>query len=230
MDENEERKLIEAFAMDDKRIVPLYGGDGTLVSEYRKYKDKCFLPIRNYGRCTEHADINSILKGKPLRQQQHWKIEMNGDTAISEVQVRNTDITSAIRFDITVNGKPYAANVIADGIIVSTALGSSGYFHSITNTIFRDGIGLAFLNPTHAIPHLVLSRVDTVGIKFIRSGTVKLAWDKIVSDETDVNDGDEYFVRSIPECIVTYGRDIFMCNECRRNRNSTILLNEEFGI
>lgn len=71
--------------------------------------------------------------------------------ALNEVQLHNSDPSEAIRFEVVLNGKTVAKNCISDGLVVSTPYGATGYFHSITGKSFREGVGVAFNNPT--VPH-----------------------------------------------------------------------------
>jgi NAD kinase len=47
---------------------------------------------------------------------------------MSEIVIKSYNITQAIRFNLFINDNLYAQNVIADGVIFSTCLGSTGYF------------------------------------------------------------------------------------------------------
>ena len=82
--------------------------------------------------------------------------DVTSGLALAEVQVKNKDITSALRFNVFVNGKKYYDNVIADALLASTPLGSTGYWKSITRMIFRDGYGMTFIAPTVGISSVIL--------------------------------------------------------------------------
>ena len=74
--------------------------------------------------------------------------------ALSEFTAVNADQTAALRFNIKINGKPIVENVIANGVIFATKLGSTGYFKSVARTIFTQGIGVGFIDPTYSVPNL----------------------------------------------------------------------------
>ena len=148
--------------------------------------------------------------------------EQNHKMALAEMQLKNKDITSALRFNVFVNNKKFYDNVIADAVIASTPLGSTGYWKSITRTIFRDGFGLTFLAPTVGISSLVLKPTDFVKIEFTRNAILVVASDKD-TNEKEVMPGDFVDVSLASDNMSIIGYDEFMCFECRKNRNSTIL-------
>ena len=61
--ENEKlfKDALDKFTIENKDIAVLYGGDGTLVGEWRKFRTrkggKPILPVRNYGLCQTHLDF-----------------------------------------------------------------------------------------------------------------------------------------------------------------------------
>ena len=209
----------------------LNGGDGTLVSKWREYKDQNILPIRNYGMCQKHIDMyNRIANGNgilELNKFSYQLIDIVGvnnfyATALSEIIIKNSDPTSGLRFNIYIDGKLANQNVIADGVILSTVLGSTGYFKSIARTIFNTGIGLAFINPTYSIPNIVLRKDTIVSVKLVRNADLTITCDKLVFNCKAERD-ERFILRNTNEFVNILGYDIFMCEECRRNRNSTIV-------
>jgi hypothetical protein len=119
-------------------------------------------------------------------------------------------------------------NVIANGIILSTTIGATGYFKSVARTIFREGYGLGFICPTYGINNIVLKRTDNVDIEFIRSGKAHICWDNLIK-EIDIEEGMKKNFRLASEHISIFGYDIFMCQECRNNRNSTNI-NDKYAV
>lgn len=221
-------------------VLIAYGGDGTLASKWREAFDakKAIWPIRNYGMCQKHQDLLKALveddklklKDVKLVQTLHqlaevsYPFEVAGDKklALNEIQLKSNDITEAIRFDVYVNSKKYYENVIADGIVFSAPNGATGYWKSVTRTIFRDGCGLAFIGPTVGISNLILKSTDDVKIVLVRDASVVLSYDK-TRIKTDASKGLEISLRMSVENLAVIGYEQFMCFECRKNRNSTIL-------
>ncbi|MEM3154515.1 MAG: hypothetical protein QW165_03035 [Candidatus Woesearchaeota archaeon] len=149
------------FIYDEKKpdIVISYGGDGTFLWAERKYPGipkalfrystickKCHnLPI-------EHA--LTLIKKEKYRIAEHTKLQAKiGKTILigtNDIIIRNAMPTHAIRFIIRINGKQIDGEFIGDGIVAATPFGSTAYFHSITRTTFKKGIGMAFNNTTIA--------------------------------------------------------------------------------
>ena len=231
-----EEDIISALQAQHKNVLISYGGDGTLVSKWREAKaqKKPILPVRNYGRCQKHEELLKALLECKSEKELSLKLsvnpiiefsfhdEQNHKMALAEMQLKNKDITSALRFNVFVNNKKYYDNVIADAVIASTPLGSTGYWKSITRTIFRDGFGLTFLAPTVGISSLVLKPTDFVKIEFTRNAILSVASDKD-TNEKEVKSGDFVDVSLASDNMSIIGYDEFMCFECRKNRNSTIL-------
>ena len=154
----------------------------------------------------------------------HYPFEVDGvkKLALNEIQVKSNDITEALRFDVYVNGKKYYENVIADGVLFAAPNGATGYWKSVTRTIFRDGCGLAFIAPTVGISNLVLKSTDLVKLVLVRDASVALSYDKI-KVISDVSKGTEIDMNLSAENLAIIGYEQFMCYDCRKNRNSTIL-------
>lgn len=226
-------KLINLFESKNKNFKILHGGDGILVSEWRNNRKKCLLPIRNYGMCEKHAkmydDFLNCRGNIELKQFLFPTIQIDGiglireeKDAMSEIVVMNEDITQCMRFNLYVNGKMANENVLCSGVIFATKLGSTGFFKSVARTIFRDGIGIAFIAPTYSIPNLIVSSTDDIEVEFVRSTGTLIACDKL-ENCTIFSKGDRFKINSSCNNISIFGYDHFMCEECRRNRNSTIV-------
>ena len=225
-------KSIDLFESRNKNFKVLHGGDGTLVSEWRNNRKKCLLPIRNYGMCEKHAklydDFLNCRGNIELRQFLFPTIKLDlfnnsiDTEALSEIVFMNKDITQCMRINLYINGKTANENVICSGLIFATKLGSTGYFKSVARTIFRDGIGIAFISPTYSIPNIIVSNVDDISVEFVRSTDVCISCDKM-KYERHMDKEDVFLVNSASNNIPIFGYDHFMCEECRRNRNSTIV-------
>lgn len=231
---------IKAFEAANRQVKICWGGDGSLVSAWRDAKKdgRILLPIRNYARCPEHESFMDDLLDRPekfsdfrneLRFTLHSPLETETagvrELSLSETLVTNADVTEALRFDIYVNGGKYLGNVIATSVLVSTVFGSTGYWSSVTRTIFRDGFGLAFVAPTVGVSNLVLKPTDTAEIEFARACTAAVAFDKKTA-ERRFETGDRMSFRLSPDNVPVLGLAQFHCNACRARRSGTVLFNE----
>ena len=230
---NLEQRLAD-FSKSAKNIVISYGGDGTLLRTFHQNPKKSILPIRNYGACDKHIGLLDDVLNNTEFCKAEFKlyladlIECDKHKALSEIQMISSDPTCCLRFDVYVNNKMYMENVIANGFILSTRLGSTGYFKSITRTIFRDGYGLGFICPTYGINNLVLKSTDWVDIKFKRDCEAYLCIDHLKFLEK-FNIGDTKSFKLSMEHASLFGYDDFMCPECRKGRNSTII-NDQYYV
>ena len=231
---------IRAFENANKNCVIAYGGDGTLLDVARKTEfKKAVFPIRNYGLCDEHKLLLEELFGKAkacreFKQTLHplLNASFNGksDVAAAEVTVKNKDITSCMRFDLLVNGKTYMENVICDGVIFATSLGSHGYFKSVTRTVFAgNSIGIGFIAPTYGINNLVLNLADEVTLKFVRDTEVTVTADKCTYGLEKMDAGSAVTVCQATSNLSLFGYSMFCCPRCRRNRNSTVINDQYLG-
>ena len=136
----EKYKLNMTENSDEADIIISYGGDGTLLDTFQKFPNKTILPIRNYDRCNIHNDNFNFFDTNYVNIKPIIDLKFNDKNlfGISEMVIRNSNVSKAIRFNLKINDQIYAENIIGDGIICATSLGSSGYFKSVTNTIFND--------------------------------------------------------------------------------------------
>lgn len=154
MDDRILKEAIDKFLARTKDIAVLYGGDGTLVGEWRKFRTrkggKCLLPVRNYGLCQKHLEFYTKFfttredSEEDLSVKQFLFPILRGEfkdkgldnylDALSELTVTSADPTQALRFIVKINGKLFGENIIGDGFIVSSKLGSTGYYITFMNT------------------------------------------------------------------------------------------------
>lgn len=228
---------IKSFEKQHKNIAISYGGDGTLLKTFHENPNKCIIPIRDYGRCEKHKNLlNEVIDIK--RSKSDFKnefrlklgdlIECDDIEAMSEIQVISADPTQCLRMNVSINSKRFMDNVISNGIILSTTIGATGYFKSVSRTIFRDGFGLGFICPTYGINNIVLKPTDWVDIEFIRSGKAHICWDNVIKD-IDIEEGMKKTFRLSCNHVSLFGYDMFMCQDCRNNRNSTNI-NDKYAV
>ena len=231
---------VKAFENANKNCVIAYGGDGTLLDVARKNEfKKAVFPIRNYGLCDEHKLLLENLLGKTknckeFKQTIHpllsARFDGKSDVAAAEVTVKNKDFTSCMRFDLLVNDNCYMENVICDGVIFATSLGSHGYFKSVTRTIFKDGIGVGLIAPTYGLNNLVLSLTDKIALKLVRNADVVITADKNVHDSIRLDAGSVIEIcQETAHNLSLFGYDLFCCPKCRKNRNSTVINDQYLG-
>lgn len=248
MDDTKLKEGVAKFEAANKNVAVLYGGDGTLVGEWRKFHarkgGKCLLPVRNYGLCKKHLEFYTKFfttredSEEDLSVKQFLFPILRGEfkdkgldnylDALSELTIVNADQTAALRFNIKVNGKPIVENVIANGVILATKLGSTGYFKSVARTIFTKGIGVGFICPTYSVPNIVIGAADRIQFELVRRAKVVVTADKL-KQEVDAEAGWTLEVVDACDNVPILGYDHFMCPECRKNRNST-LVNDNYCI
>ena len=137
-------------------FVVTYGGDGTILRAERRYPGVPKIPIRKSHNCNmcvdDLANIETIMERISKKQYRIEKFE-KVDAAfgqkvfvgLNEIQIHNKDPRKALRFNLLVGGKKFA-NLIGDGLVFSTAYGSTAYYRAIGNKPFKSGIKIGFNN------------------------------------------------------------------------------------
>lgn len=87
---------------------------------------------------------------------------------MNDVVVHNADPRHAIRYRLSVNGKAIGGEIIGDGFVVATPLGATGYYRSITDSVFEVGIGIAFNNSMEQSDHLVVCEESVITAVILR--------------------------------------------------------------
>lgn len=210
----------------DPEIIVAYGGDGALLGAEREFPGIPKLPIRDKTAplCPAHSSYDKLcdllLKGR-LAKSEIIKIAgvCKGTrlVGINDVFIHNSNPVSAIRYRVWIDDEPYGHEVVGDGVGVATAHGSTAYYRSITHSVFRTGIGLAFSNSTEVTNHLVLPEDAVVKIRIVRGPAVLVADNNPLVIE--LKEGDDAVISKIQEKAIVYGLDIFMCPKCRRFRH-----------
>lgn len=163
---------------EDPDVVISYGGDGTyLRSEYAwpsipkvvlKASTICKLcePFSNEDILDALSHNTYVIKELPLICATAQKKQL---TAVNDIIVHNEDPRHAIRYTIAIDGVPlHEKDIIGDGIVVATPLGSTGYYRSITDSSFSIGLGLAFNNSTEQFDHMVLPEDTVITMTIVR--------------------------------------------------------------
>jgi NAD kinase len=112
---------------------------------------------------------------------------------INDIIVHNDNPRHAIRYHLFVNDKQMGGEIIGDGVIVATPLGSTGYYRSITGSFFELGIGVAFNNSTEQADHMVLREDAIVRVGITRGPAFVYADNQ--KEAIPLADGDEVTVQ-----------------------------------
>lgn len=211
---------------DKPEVVIAYGGDGTLLGAERAWPSVPKLHIRRGGsweKCPRHetdAVLGRLRNGR-ISTSRLLKLEgsARGRTVVglNDVTLHHARVSSAVRYRVLIDGKPYSGEIIGDGLVVATPFGSRAYYRSITHSIFKVGIGLAFNNSTELVNHLVLAEESRVEIEITRGPAL------LVSDNNPehipLDQGDRAVVSRHLHPAVILGVDSLYCEECRRIRS-----------
>ncbi|OGG07257.1 hypothetical protein A2872_01475 [Candidatus Gottesmanbacteria bacterium RIFCSPHIGHO2_01_FULL_42_12] len=151
---DEVENLVKSFGIevvrDNPEVVIAFGGDGTILGAERDWPDIPKLALKNSKNCHLCAPLPNekmleLLSENKLTVKEYMKLEATvGDrkmTALNDVIIAHKHPNMAIRF--AVDG---GSEFVGDGLIFATPFGSTGYFYSVTKTMFDKGIGLAFNN------------------------------------------------------------------------------------
>lgn len=212
---------------DNPDFVLVYGGDGALLGAEKKYPGIPKFPVRDSRTaplCSEHCSYEKLFHAfdKNLLKKS-FLIKLEGVSGgrkvigINDVFIHNSNPVSAIRYKVWIDGQPYGEEIVGDGVGVSTVHGSTAYYRSITHSVFRIGIGLAFSNSTEVTNHLVIPEDSIIRILITRGPAVLTADNS--GSTIKLNSGDNVIISKIDKHAIVYGLDIFMCPKCRKLRH-----------
>ncbi len=220
------RPLLPQFGLCESAETPdlvlAHGGDGTLLVAEHDYPGIPKLPLRDAAtaplcRRHSHAEILRQFRAGELPKTVLPKIagSCNNRTihGLNDVFIHNSERGSALRYRVRIDGLLYADEIVGDGVGVSTVHGSTAYYKSITHSLFRVGIGLAFSNSTEEIGHLVLDAASVVEIEIIRGPAIVLADN--ARDFFEAANGERIQLFQSNAAATVYGLEHFMCPECR---------------
>ena len=210
---------------DSDLLIP-YGGDGTLLGAERDFPGIRKYPIRDEETaplCAKHklaVQLDALFAGQlKLSQIKRLKAEFGSAEiyAMNDIFIHNKNNASALRYKIWIDGELYSHEIVGDGVGVATVHGSTAYFRSITHSVFRVGIGLAFSNSTELVNHMILPETSEVRVK-INRGPGEMVADNYTHPVL-MQVGDECRISLSKEASEFLGMDIFMCPECRHLRH-----------
>lgn len=161
-----------------------YGGDGTLLYAERKFSGIPKVMIRhsrvcnNCARLTRDKILEKLTAGK-YELVEHPLLEASAKGkkiyGLNDIIVGHATINTSVRYNVYLNGAQYGGEYLGDGVIVATALGSTGYYQSVTHSTFQSGLGIAFNNTVNNIGHLVVSGQAEIKVKVNRGPALVVA-------------------------------------------------------
>ncbi|MDD3885412.1 MAG: hypothetical protein PHI35_00890 [Victivallaceae bacterium] len=224
------RPLLAGVGMEecdrDFELVIAHGGDGTFLAAEREWPGVPKLPIRDRGTaplCPEHSceKLLAAFVAGQLEKKELRKVECDYHDGriigVNDVFLHNFDRSSALRYRVRIDGVLYANEIVGDGVGLSSVHGSTAYYRSITHSIFRVGIGLAFSNSTEEVNHLVLAESASVEIEVVRGPGLLVADNS--PEQIRVDEGEKVTFRAAAERGLVYGLAEFMCPRCRTLRH-----------
>lgn len=182
---------------DDPEVIISYGGDGSLLYAERHYPGVPKVMLRNSQVCNLCATVSrdtvlQLLQDHNFDIQEYTKLQLeaNGNTriALNDVVVGHPHVNGTLRAKISIDGKQYGNEILGDGVVVSTPLGSTGYYQSITRSNFQFGLGVAFNNTVRTVSHLVLDENTAIQVEVTR-GPGRVAADND-EDQIELSTGD----------------------------------------
>ena len=203
-------------------LVIAHGGDGSFLQSEQFFPGVPKLPIRDERtapRCPDHSTeklLETFFAGSPepvLLPKVAAQCNGRVLTGINDVFLHNRDRVSALRYRVRIDGELYANEVVGDGVGLATVHGSTAYYRSITHSIFRVGIGLAFSNSTEEVSHLVLNAASRVSIQIVRGPGIVTADNAPETIAAETGDSVELFQSDA--AVPVYLLAEFMCPKCR---------------
>lgn len=204
---------------EDVDCVLVLGGDGTMLQAARDIMDRNLpllgINLGTLGYLTEvetgnlEAALTRVLAGQFIveeRMMLSGRIQKNGqwleeECALNDIALTRKGSLQIIHFDITVNGQ-FLREYGADGILVATPTGSTGYNLSAGGPIVEPVARILLMTPI--CPHtlnsrsIVLSSEDEIGISVGadregREQVVEVAFDG--GHHVELTTGDQIMIR-----------------------------------
>ncbi len=210
-------------------VVITYGGDGTLLAAEREFPGIPKFPIRDTRTahlCCIHSveDLIKSYVGNKLEKSEMIKIsaKYRGKEliALNDIFVHNCQRVTAIRYSISIDDEVYIKEAASDSFGIATPHGSTAYFKSITGTVFRVGIGLAFSNSREHEDHVVIPETSTINVKILRGPAMMVADNS--PEIVDLDTGDFMSISKSENTTMAYGLKEFMCLDCRKLRHKRV--------
>ena len=116
------------------------------------------------------------------------------------------------RYRLWIDGRLDNSQVVGDGLVVATPFGSTGYYRSITKSLFRTGLGLAFNNSTEPLDHQVVGGNSVIDVEILRGPAVLLADND--PRRIHLHEGSRIRISRDPRQTNVLGLDGFRCRRC----------------
>lgn len=187
-------------------VVVSYGGDGTLMRSEFEFPGVPKLVLKGSHICKlcaalPNEEIIKRLRKGEYRVEEMMKLEAETKgkkmTGLNDIIIHNGDPRHAVRYEIHINRRKIGGEIIGDGVVIATPLGSTGYYRSITDSFFEVGIGVAFNNSTEQSDHMVLGGDSEIKIKIARGPAIVYADNQ--SEAVELETGDEVTVKKSRE-------------------------------
>jgi len=207
-------------------LIVTYGGDGALLGAEREFPGVPKLPLRDSATaqpCEKHSAHDRIEKFVTEHPDPVLLPKLAGICrgqilyGINDVFLHGMLPTSALRYTVAIDGEPYGGEIVGDGVGLSSVHGSTAYYRSITHSIFRVGVGLAFSNTTEAIDHMVLDSSSVIEVRVVRGPGILVADNS--PDGIPVGEDGIVTMRQTGEHAAIYDLAGFMCPVCRALRH-----------
>ncbi len=227
------RPLLKSFSLEiveedaSPELVIVYGGDGALLGAEREFPGIPKCPIRDSRsnpKCDKHGEtqILDALFSDTLDESYLTKVQATTNdgrriVGLNDVIIDRENPASAVRYRIWINGLPYADHIVGDGLVLASPFGSSGYYRSITHSLFTIGIGLAFNNATEVVNHLVMAANAKIKVEILR-GTALLFADNDIN-KYKLETGATITLSQAAETAIILGLNVFRCPECFWHRH-----------
>lgn len=192
------------FTIVEKKpdFIVSYGGDGTLMIAEHLYPGIPKIILKGSLICKlcppfSNEEILKRVRAGKYEIEKAWKLEARANgttlTGLNDIVVHNTDMRHAMRYTVFVDEVQMGHGIIGDGVVLATPFGSSGYYRSITDSVFETGIGLAFNNSTEQADHIVLKENRTIAIHITRGPAVVYADNQ--EESISLNTGERVVIR-----------------------------------
>ena len=207
-------------------LIIAHGGDGALLDAERLYPGTPILPLRDQETaplCDEHCyekQLDDFCAGKTAKTSNlklYSSFDGKGILGLNDIFIHNCNRGSAMRYRVWIDDELYANEIVGDAVGMATIHGSTAYYRSITHSVFKTGLGLAFSNSTEVVNHLVLPEDAVVRVKIIRGPGIMVADNN--PETIEIPEDSEVSIRKADEKAVIYGLEKFMCQDCRLLRH-----------
>lgn len=195
------------IVQSDPDAIVAFGGDGTLMRAENMFPGIPKLMLRDSSICKlcspleNDAILDRLAKGE-YGIEKVWKLEALADgkrlVALNDIVLHNQDPRHAIRYTLRVRGRQIGGEIVGDGVVIATPLGSRAYYRSITDSFFEVGIGIAFNNSTEQSDHVVVREDSVIAIRVARGPAFVYVDNN--PENIELSEGGEVTVQKSSDC------------------------------